>query len=485
MKEKNIFKHFAVIGIGTMLNMFLGLLTTPLITRVVNPDDYGQYSVFTMYASIALMVLCLGLDQSLVRFFYKKEDISYKRSLLYKCIKAPIVGCVAASVIFILLIKSGILEFEFSFTIALFLCIFTTLQVIYRFSLLLTRLNYKSKLFSALNILNRIVYIVVAMPLVLIFKSNYLLLLVIAITFAAFICVLVSIISQRDMWRFSEGVTSCDVAKTELYRYGFPFIISMGITTVFQAVDKMSLNYYCSYSDVGIYSATMTIVNIFAIIQSTFNSLWAPMATEHYTQDPNDRTFYQKGNQIITVVMFFCGFSLILCKDIFALLLGEKYRDAAYILPFLCFHPIMYTVSETTTSGINFAKKSKMHIVVAGVSCITNIIGNTVLVPLLGCKGAAISTGLSYIVFFTLRTIISNKYFYVDFRLKQYYLLTLFAIGYALYNTFVPFNIGSIVGFAVCVTMIVILYKDTVTWCISYSLNIIKKVLVKGIGRKV
>lgn len=480
MKEKNIFKHFAVIGIGTMLNMFLGLLTTPLITRVVNPDDYGQYSVFTMYANIALMVLCLGLDQSLVRFFYEKDDISYKRSLLYKCIKAPIIGCIAVSIVFILLIKSGLLEFEFNFTIALFLCVFTTLQVIYRFSLLITRLSYKSKLFSTLNILNRITYIIIALPLVLIFKSNYLLLLVIAITFAAFICVLVSIISQRDVWRFSDGVNSCNIAQSELYRYGFPFIISMGITTVFQAVDKMSLNFYCSYSDVGIYSATMTIVNIFAIIQSTFNSLWAPMATEHYSEDSTDRSFYQKGNQIITVVMFFCGFSLIFCKDIFALLLGEKYREAAYILPFLCFHPIMYTVSETTTSGINFAKKSKMHIVVAGVSCITNIIGNTILVPLLGCKGAAISTGLSYIVFFTLRTIISNKYFYVDFRLKQYYLLTLFAIGYALYNTFVPFNIGSIIGYIVCVTMIVILYKDIVIWCISYFLSLIRKAINKG-----
>ena len=70
MKEKNYLKHFAVIGIGTVLNMLLGLLTTPLITRVVNPEEYGQYSIFTMYANIALMVLCMGLDQSMVRYFY-------------------------------------------------------------------------------------------------------------------------------------------------------------------------------------------------------------------------------------------------------------------------------------------------------------------------------------------------------------------------------------------------------------------------------
>lgn len=75
------------------------------------------------------------------------------------------------------------------------------------------------------------------------------------------------------------------------------------------------------------------------------------MAVEHYVKDKADVTFYQKGNQIITVIMFCVGFSLILFKDVFAVLLGSKYREAAYILPFLIFNPIMYTVSETTVNG--------------------------------------------------------------------------------------------------------------------------------------
>ena len=170
------------------------------------------------------------------------------------------------------------------------------------------------------------------------------------------------------MWRFRSVKSSdCNVNRIELMKYALPLTVTMGITYLFQALDRLSIQYFCDYSEVGIYASTMSLVNVFAIIQTTFNTLWSPMAIEHYSKDPEDRTFYQKGNQIITVIMFFLGVSLILCKDVFALLLGEKYRAATYILPFLIFHPIMYTISETTVTGINFMKKSNMTVIIAGI----------------------------------------------------------------------------------------------------------------------
>ena len=114
-----------------------------------------------------------------------------------------------------------------------------------------------------------------------------------------------------------------------------------------------------------------------------------------------------------------------------------------------------------------------MQVVVSVGACIVNIVGNTLLVPKFGCQGAAISTGISYIVFFSLRTILSNKYFYVNFYLWKFYLITGLAVVYALYNTFVKFNIGSIVGYCVCVLVLILLYIDTVKLGVSYLKNLL------------
>jgi O-antigen/teichoic acid export membrane protein len=287
-------------------------------------------------------------------------------------------------------------------------------------------------------------------------------------------------VTNKKLWKLSKkGEDSCETTKKELLRFGYPYILSMGLAVLFSAIDKISLDIFRTDREIGIYNSAITLINVFAIIQTTFNTLWQPMSVEHYTKDPEDKTFYQKGNQLITIVMFFIGLSLILFKDLFVYLLGAKYRDAATILPFLCFNPIMYTISETTVSGLVFKKKSMMQIVVSAGSCAANIIGNIILVPRLGCEGAAISTGLSYIVFFTLRTVLSNRYFYVDFKLGRFYTLTFAAVLYSFYNTFFKFGILTIVGYAACVALIIVLYFDSVKWGLSYLSDNIKKILHK------
>lgn len=473
--HKGFLKNFLIIGTGSFLSMFLGFLTTPIITRMVDPVDYGQFSIFVMYSNLAIMVLYLGLDQSMIRYFYEDESFEYRQALLKKCVKAPVITTIGASIAAISLYETGLFPFEFDGTVLFCLCVYTFILVLYRFSLLLIRLQYKTKLYSALGVVQKIVYIVIIFVLLFLTSVSHMMALVAATMAAVFLCMVISIFAERKSWKlFQSKQSACTITNKTLLTYGAPYIISIGITSLFQAIDKISLNMFCTYAEVGIYSSTMSLIHIFNIVQTTFNTLWAPMAIEHYTKDKEDKTYYQKGNQAITVLMFFVGISLILIKDVFAILLGEKYREAAYILPFLIFNPIMYTISETTVNGLVFMKKSKLQVVVAVVACIINIIGNMILVPIYGCQGAAISTGISYIVFFTMRTVLSNKFFYVDFKLKKFYLLTAIVAAYAFYNTFVQFNAGAVIGYVICLFIMILLYKSTVVWCLEYAIGILK-----------
>lgn len=482
MEQKQSFlKHFTIIGGGTMINMLLGLLTEPIITRLVDPVDNGRYAIFNLYSSIAVMVLCIGLDQALVRFYYEKDGVDYKSALLSKCVVIPTICCLAVCGVVMALSLSGLVKFKFDPLIMGILCVFTMSQLIYRFSLLLVRLEYKSKLYSLLNIIHKLMYLGAVFPLIFLFKHDHVKALVISTTIASFVCLFTSVTANRRIWKPKKlDKDCCPTTRKELMRYGYPYILSMGLATLFAAIDKFSLDIFRTDREVGVYSSAITLVNVFAIIQTTFNTLWQPMSVEHYSKDKEDKSFYQQGNQLITIVMFFIGLSLILCKDIFVYLLGAKYREAAMILPFLCFNPIMYTISETTVSGLVFKKKSMMQIVVSAGACATNIIGNIILVPRLGCKGAAISTGISYIVFFTLRTVLSNRYFYVDFKLGRFYTLTFAVALYCFYNTFFKFGIITVLGYVACIALLVVLYFDSVKWGFGYIKKGVKKTLHKN-----
>jgi O-antigen/teichoic acid export membrane protein len=480
MEEKNkksFISHFLAIGSGTIINMALGLLSTPIITRIVDPDEYGQLSIFNMYSGIALMILCLGLDQSLVRFFYENETVEYKQSLVRYCFCIPFIITIIIALLVSLLSVEKIIVFEFTPIIMVLMSLNVVVAVVNRIAILLLRVTYQSKKYAICNVMTKAFYIATALILCRTIKNHYFALLAIATIVSFLLPTLYAIFENRELWKLSVKYQLPN--KSEVMRYGLPLILSMGITTVFQAIDKMSLNHYCTYEDIGIYSSAMTLVNIFAIIQTTFNSLWGPMQVEHYVKYPEDTGYIQKANQMITFIMFFMGISLILVKDVFALLLGEKYRLAGAILPFLIFNPIMFTISETTCAGIGVSKKSYLNIVVASGACITNVIGNAILVPRLECKGAAISTGISYIVFWALRTIVSNRYYYVDYGITKILFITLLVSVYAFYNTFYTFSCISVLFYILIAVVLIFLYQSSIKEILKMGKKIVNQKVKK------
>lgn len=480
MNKPSIFKHFISIGTGTVVNMLVGFLTTPILTRIVGTAEYGQYSIFNMYASIALMVLCMGFDQALIRYFYRFDTKDYQRTIIKECCVLPFVCTLLAGIVVNILSYLRIVRFEFEPKVMSMLTILVFFQVMNRIDLILLRVTYQTKLYSMLQVLTKVLFALLAIAACFLMESQKLFALTVASTVSYGVVTVVGIGSQRTLWNFKKIKERYSIDRKELYSYAFPFILSMGITTIFQAIDKMSLNQYCSYEEVGIYSSAITLVHVFGIAQTTFSAIWAPMVVEHYEKEPQDRTFYQKGFRTMTFVMFFIGISLILCKDLFVLLLGEDYRGSAAMIPFLCLSPIMLTISDTTVIGITFSKKSYLQIIVAAVACGMNIVGNTLLVPIYGGVGASISTGFSYIVFFAIRTILSNRYFPMKWGMGKFFVITLMFLAYALYNTFNKFGIMTVLGYFALFAVLLYFYRDVVQdgWRLG------KTYLRKNIGKQ-
>lgn len=462
MKEESFLKQIFHLATGTIINLVIGVLTTPIITRLVDPTEYGQLNMFNTYSSIALMVFTLGLDQTFVRYYYVSNETGYKKKLLDFCFGLPILLALIGSLV--ILIARFFYPNLFGFDNFVVLCFILNafILILNRYGMLVLRLQYKTALYSAMNILHKALYVLIVIPLVVFYDKHYLYILVIATLLSVFITAAVSIVCERSFWFEHNNCNNNQITKKELLRFGFPLMIASGVFIVFQATDKLCVKHFGTYSDVGVYSSAQSLMSVFAIIQSTFNTLWAPKAIDHYENNPKDRSFYIRMNQIITVLMFAFGASVLLGKDLFVLLLGEKYRGASSIIPFLMFNPVMYTISETTVTGLSITKHTSSQVIITGVSAIVNFVGNMLLIPVLGLKGAAVSTGLSYVVFFTMRTLFSNHYFPIDFKLKRFYLLTfIFAAG-SWYHMFHTFDITIVGIYIITIGSICFLYSDTV-----------------------
>lgn len=432
--KNNLLKKFLSFSIGGYVALAIGFFTTPIITRMLSPEQYGVSSMVTVVVNLILLICGLGLDQGFVRHFYEEEEFN-RGKLLYNSLKLPIVLTLILTVL-ILIFKQRISIYLFgensNFMIAIFIfTIFITL--INKFSVLVIRMAQKAKLFSLLQILTQLLNFIF---IVLLFKKygNDYKTLVLGGTFSLGFVTLVSVLLEKDIWKFkgeNEKITT-----KQLLHFSVPLTITMALSWVFSSADKIVIKQFSSLTELGLYAAAFKIVALLNIIQSGFTTFWTPVAYEKYENDGESTKFFEDIHTYVSFGMFMVAIGLLLGKDILILILGPKYSSATDIMPMMTFMPIMYTISETTVIGINFKKKTKYHLYISIVVAIFNVIGNLVLVPKFGAKGAAISTGTAYIIFFTLRTYFSLKFINYNFNLRRFYIVTSLILAFSLYLTF-------------------------------------------------
>lgn len=429
--KNNLLKKFFSFSIGGYIKILISLLIVPISTRVISPEQFGIASLINVIQNILFLIYSFGTQHSFVRFFYEEKN---KGKLLYNCLFYPFF----ISIFFfmgIFLFKKNISIFivgeydQFIWFILNFGGIFITLQI---FSNLVIRMNQHAKFYSFVIISEKILEGIFLLIFYKIYGNDY---KVLSLSFLAAIIsiTLIAIFVERKYWNFKgEG----NINRKEIIKYSLPLSLTMALNWIFASCDKISIKILSNLSELGVYSGAFKLIAIITVIQTGFTTFWDPVANEHYFKHPEDKKFFTEMLDIFSLLFFILGIGLLFTRDIVILFLGEKYREALYVFPMLVFIPIMYSISEITMLGIAFSKKTKYFLYISIIVSLTNLFGNIVLVPTYGAKGAAISTGISYVLFFSLRTYFSNRLINFGFNLKRIYIVIFLMVLYAISLTF-------------------------------------------------
>ncbi|WP_227938658.1 lipopolysaccharide biosynthesis protein [Alkalihalobacillus deserti] len=433
--HNKLIKKFLSFSYGSVIGAAIAFITTMVTTRLLQPEEFGKASMFTLFVSIAMILAVFGTDQAFVRFFYEEKE-NKRGALLYNCLKVSFIILVPV-LLLVVVIRIDLLNFlfsEYSVMTFIVLLIAILVQVLYRFGTLVIRMQQKGNIYSMLEILNKVIILVGVVTFYFIFGKTYEIL--IYSTVISFIVLLIFLIySQKGYWRLSNlHVVGSYHSKFEIFSFSYPLVFTTAVMWIFEGFDKFAIRQWSNFNELGLYAAAFKIIGLLAIMKMAFTTFWTPVAYETYQKDPTNTSFYANVSKLVSFLMMMVAIMVIMMKDIIIMLLGGSYGGSSLMLPFLVFIPIMYTISETTVIGINFHKKVKWHILIAIFVCIVNIIGNWLLVPKYGGIGASISTGICYILFFTLRTVISLHYYKVDYGLVKVYTSTAVLLVFASYT---------------------------------------------------
>lgn len=465
--QKSLIKSFLSFSIGGYISLIIGFFTVPITTRLINPEQYGIFSLFNLVINLGLLVFLLGFDQGFVRYFNEEEN---KYSLLYLSIKYPLLlflACIPLIIIFRNKMSYFIYK-ENNFYMLIIFIISLFFSIINRFSFLIVRMNKRGLIYSFLQIFKQIFNFILIILIYKLYGNSYKV-LILSYSFSLILVTILSVLFEKRIW-INDNRENLNTNIRNLFNYGYPFILTMSLTWLFESADKLIIKLFSNLVELGLYAAAFKIIALINVIQSGFTMFWVPAAYEKYSQEPNNKVFFNQVFNYISFIMFLLAIIVLMSKNLMILLLGEKYYLASQIMPCLVFMPIMYTVSETTVLGINFSKKTKYHIIVSLITAIFNIIGNMVLVPKFGAIGAAISTGIAYFLFFYLRTYFAKKLIDYNFKLKRFYLFSFLIFSYSIYLSFYDDVIFILIFGIILIMILCILYFKEIK-LIYFQLN--------------
>ncbi len=427
-------RQIAAFAIGPIGGAVLGLITLPIIAWFFSQEDVGRMAMVQVTIGFSTLLFSFGLDQAYVREFHEVKD---KPALLKR---ALLPGLLILSVTLSILLVSesalsgwlfGISDWHLSLLIAV--AVFAAF--ISRFLSLVLRMNEQGLAFSMSQLLPKVVLLAIIGGYVLLGANTSLTNLVIANTAAfVFVCVAFAFNTRKELIAGITATLDWQHLK-QMLRFGLPLILGGVAYWGLTAIDKVFLRTLASFEELGVYSVAVSFAGVATILQSVFSTVWAPTVYKWASKGEGLENVHKVSRYILClVVLLFCLAGLL--SWIVTLFLPANYAAVQWILVSCLGAPLLYTLSETTVVGIGITRRSSFAMLAAVVAFVGNLVGNWLLIPRFGAAGAAVSTCISFWVFFVLRTEFSIYLWKPVPRLPLYGYTTLVVAGASLFTIY-------------------------------------------------
>lgn len=404
LKKNSFIKNILGFSLGPVISSLLGFITVPVLAWFFSIEDVGKISMLNTIISFGVVFFCLGGDQVYIREYH---DCNNKVGLFKESIFPSSIFFLVVFIVCFYFSDDFLSLFlnEKGYTLFVVLCVF--FQCVNRYFSLILRMNGMGALFSLSQILQKSIFVIIILIAILISSERSFSIIFYSLFFSSFISSIYVVFITRKMNRcyFSSQINILNL-KRNLY-YGLPFVPAGIAYWGLTGIDKIFLKEFSGLNELGLYSVSLSFASVATIFQSVFSIIWAPTVYKWKSKGEGLDKIPNILN-VVTIIVFviFCIVGAFSWISIY--LLPKEYGNVQYMLITCMVPPLLYTLSEVTVVGIGITKKSYWNLIISLLAFFFNLILTYILVPLYGASGAAVSTALSFLLFFILRSEISS-----------------------------------------------------------------------------
>lgn len=398
MTLKNIL-GFAVGPIGAAL---LGFISLPIITWFFSQEDIGRLSMLQITISFSLLLFSLGLDQAFVREYH--ENGNKAKVLLNTFMPSFLLIGIATLGLSYFLEELAFLLFSIgNKSLAVLVIVCLQASFVSRYLSLVLRMQEKGLAYSMSQILPKLLFLMLVGSYFLLDAAFNTFQLLLAHTFSVVMVLLIYAWNTRKDWQQAiRHKIDFQFIKFTL-AYSFPLIFGGLAYWGLTATDKIFIRWLSDFNELGVYSVAISFASVATLFQSVFTTVWAPVVYRWVGNNENlDKLMNVNSYVLFVVVALFCATGLF--SWVIDLIIPASYAQVKYIVVACLGFPLLYTLSEATAIGIGVTRRTLFSFAASIIALLLNIVLNYWLIPKHGAAGAAVSTCVSFWLFFVLRT---------------------------------------------------------------------------------
>tara|TARA_B100000315_G_scaffold250130_1_gene282466 strand:+ start:2643 stop:4148 length:1506 start_codon:yes stop_codon:yes gene_type:complete len=429
------YTKFAVKGVGvvfvfSIIAAFLGYLVRLMLARNLTVEEFGLfYAVFAFLGMIGIFK-SLGFDKALVKFIpefrHRNRDDLIKSSIIYVAAIELVTNSIIITAVYLF---SNFLAVHF-FNNSQASIILRLMAIAFFIDSFVVIVKYVLQAFKKIIYFSGIDLIRMLLIMIMIvigFKAGYGIgspIVAYIITPLILLVIFSIILFKKAFPEFfhTKILKGRQLFKTlseyKINKYSMNIMLISAGGMILGYTDIMVLTYFSGLAAVGLYSIALPTTRVLIYFARAIAGILIPLTSDLWVKGKKNllKIGMEELYKYSFIILVPAALTLFSFADVIInIFFGSDYILAATAMRILSigmiFH-IIYSINADFLSGIGHPHVNSKNI---GLAAIFNLIGNLILIPLIGINGAAITTMMSYLMMMIYSTIKIRKFIDVRF----------------------------------------------------------------------
>lgn len=390
----------------------MGIVLLRVFTTIFTHQEYGHYNIVLSTLGLVKVFSIVWLSTSAIRFYqqYKKEERLevFTSTLFYAILVSSLLIAVIVFIVNLFVLKHKFDPGLFSIiNIAIVASIFIALFEVF---VIIFRADLKPQKYTFFWLLYVVGKPVLALFLIFGFGMR------VSAIFWGFLFVpfvlFFALLKKLAPISLALKNFASDSLK-QFFRYGLPIAFSNLAFWFLSMFDRYLLEIFRGSSDVGLYAVGYSISE--KTLQFTFMTLMLaayPVIVEHWESrgaEPTQHLISAISRYYLLLLTPMLVVLVAMPKDIFLIFADSNFLPGARVLPFIAGGFYLLGLSQYVLKSFELKQRSLDIARIALLAAFVNVGCNIFLIPRMGYMGAAVSSLTSYVVYFTLAVVSSQR----------------------------------------------------------------------------